>query len=94
MAIMWAMLYGLVNIFVPQSFSGLEPGPLKEDMHDLMYFSIVTLTTLGYGDITPLSDVAKALASVQALVGQIYLTVLIARLVGLHIADNTKTQVK
>lgn len=54
-----------------------------------MYFSLVTLTTLGYGDIIPLSAPAKSVVVMEALVGQIYLTVLIARLVGIHIANKS-----
>lgn len=54
-----------------------------------IYYSFVTLTTLGYGDIVPVSPPAKILAILEAVVGQIYLTVLVARLVGLHIAHVT-----
>jgi hypothetical protein len=57
---------------------------------DLMYFSYVTLTTLGYGDFSPLSAGARALAMVEALVGQLFLAVLVARLVGMHIAHSMK----
>jgi len=53
-----------------------------------LYFSFVTLTTLGYGDITPVSRPARMLATAEALIGQLYLVVLVARLVGLHIADD------
>lgn len=51
----------------------------------LRYFSFATLTTLGFGDILPRTPVARVLATLEAVTGQIYLTVLIARLVGLHI---------
>ena len=51
----------------------------------LRYFSFATLTTLGFGDILPRSPAARTLATLEAVTGQIYLTVLIARLVGLHI---------
>jgi len=51
-----------------------------------LYFSFVTLTTLGYGDITPVSMLARMLTTLEALIGQLYLVVLVARLVGLHIS--------
>jgi Ion channel len=51
---------------------------------DLVYYSFATLTTLGYGDITPISKSARMFAVTEAILGQIYLTVLIARLVGLY----------
>jgi hypothetical protein len=52
------------------------------------YFSFVTMTTLGYGDIVPVSSAARGLATLQAVVGQLYLAVLVARLVGLHVAGS------
>ena len=55
-----------------------------------MYFSFVTLTTLGYGDITPVNTFARSLAFLEAAMGQIYLTVLIASLVGVHISTYSK----
>ena len=54
-----------------------------------LYYSIVTLTTLGYGDITPRTPPARMFAAMEAVTGQIYLTVLVARLVGMHIAHST-----
>jgi hypothetical protein len=53
-----------------------------------LYFSFVTLTTLGYGDITPVSMLARMLTTVEALFGQLYLVILVARLVGLHISTE------
>ena len=55
-----------------------------------MYFSFVTLTTLGYGDITPVNTFARTLAYLEAAIGQLYLTVLIASLVGIHISTSTQ----
>ncbi|MCP4901230.1 MAG: two pore domain potassium channel family protein, partial [bacterium] len=54
----------------------------------LTYFSFVTMTTLGYGDISPVSQSARTLAWIQALVGQLYLAITIAGLVGMHIANK------
>jgi len=50
-----------------------------------LYYSFVTMTTLGYGDIVPRSSSARMFAAIEALMGQLYLAVLVARLVGLHI---------
>ncbi len=88
LAAFWATLYGLIYILVPESFDFHGSGQLEGTKDDFMYFSIVTITTLGYGDITPLSAQARSAASMEALTGQIYLTVLVARLVALHIASN------
>jgi voltage-gated potassium channel Kch len=54
-----------------------------------MYFSFVTLATLGYGDITPVSQVARGLATLEAIAGQLYLALLVARLVGLRSTDRS-----
>lgn len=59
-----------------------------ERLRQFMYYSFVTLTTLGYGDITPVSPAAKSFSFIEAVTGQIYIAVLIARLVGLHIAHS------
>jgi hypothetical protein len=49
-----------------------------------MYFSLVTITTLGYGDLSPVTEAARAAASATAIVGQIYLVFVVARMVGLY----------
>lgn len=64
---------------------------LGEDPAGLeFYYSFVTMTTLGYGDIVPVTAAARGLATLQALVGQLYLAVLVARLVGLHVAESVR----
>ena len=57
------------------------------------YFSFVTLSTLGYGDITPVSPAARMLATSEAVIGQMYIAVLIARLVGIHISQKQATRI-
>ncbi len=59
-----------------------------DDSTAVIYYSFVTLTTLGYGDIVPISPAARVLATGEAVIGQIYLTVLVARFVGMHIAQE------
>ena len=53
-------------------------------------FSFITITTLGYGDMTPITDKATALALIEAVVGQIYMVVLVAWLVGMHVSQRSK----
>ena len=55
-----------------------------------LYFSFVTMTTLGYGDILPISATARGLAYMQAVVGQFYIAMLVAGLVGAYISDRQK----
>ena len=88
MGIFWAMLFQLILVADPSSlkYSGSFP-----HFAELLYFSFVTLTTVGYGDISPISAFARNLSILEAATGQIFLTVFIARLVGLHLAKlNSK----
>ena len=80
---LFALLFALLEGLVPGSFAGLERSDLEHQMRDTVYFSFVTLTTVGYGDITPIGEAARNLAVVEALLGQIFLAILIGRLVTL-----------
>ncbi len=84
----WTFAYALVDDLQPGSFiaaSPLDPDEYVGHVLALRYFSFMTLTTVGYGDIVPRGATARTLASLEAVTGQIYLMVLVARLVGLHI---------
>jgi len=88
-ALMWAFLYMTMELVIPGSFTRPEASIRAETIH-FEYFSFVTITTLGYGDITPLTDRASALVLLEALVGQIYLVVLVAWLVGMYVSRKAK----
>jgi voltage-gated potassium channel len=68
--------------------------PTHDRFPIFIYFSFCTLSTVGYGDINPVSRAARTVAWIEGISGQIYLTVLVARLVGLHIAFNAPEQTK
>jgi hypothetical protein len=74
--IMWAGIYNIVEGISPGSFSGTS------ETVDLIYFSFVTLTTVGNGDVVPLSVLGKRLAVFEAAMGSIYMAVIIAMIVG------------
>ncbi len=83
-------LYLMVELMQPGSFTGLPNGGNQADIQDaLIYFSVVSITTMGYGDITPVSALARSLASIEGMFGTLYLAVMIARLVGLHSSRPT-----
>lgn len=82
-------LYGFVGLAAPEAFTNLPP--LHGDFAvagNLIYFSFVTLTTTGYGDIAPLHPYARSLANVEAIIGQIYPATLLARLVTLELTHG------
>jgi len=92
MGVTWALLYSVMEGIRPESFviaQGQFSGATDYVPH-FLYYSFVTLTTLGFGDITPLTPAAKSFSYMEAVTGQIYIAVLIARLVGLHIAHSMK----
>ncbi len=88
MGLAFAFGYGLIDILQPDAFTsrGLIAGNSTEVFEGFVYFSFVTLTTLGFGDITPNTLQAGAFVYLQAMAGQVYLAVLVARLVSLQIA--------
>ena len=90
MGLIWAVLYLFIAENVPDSFNGLVQAPWLENLATATYFSFVTITTLGYGDIVPIAPASRSLATLQAVVGQLYLTVIVARLVGLHVVESTE----
>ena len=63
---------------------------MKQDSSGFMYYSFITLTTVGYGDITPVTGVARSFSLLEGIVGQTYMAVLVARLVGLHVASGAE----
>ncbi len=82
----FAQAYRLLAAFVPEAFAiGGVPANWEAIGPKLTYFSFITLTSTGYGDITPLHPYARSLATMEALAGNLFLAVLVARLVGLEI---------
>jgi uncharacterized membrane protein YhdT len=77
----WAATYNIVQIFDSDSFTSAAKTTTRAD---LIHFSFTTLTTIGYGDISPLSKVARVLANLEGIVGVLYPAIFIARLVGLQ----------
>lgn len=91
LGISWSFIYSIIQLFDADAFSlSVATGQGEslrfgaEQSANSLYFSFVTLTTLGYGDITPLSLPARMLTTVEALMGQFYLAILVARIVGIY----------
>jgi hypothetical protein len=82
---------GLVQMDA-QAFSGVNYSHEGRDVFvQMVYFSFITISTLGYGDILPVSDLVRPLAYAVAVQGQLYLTVLVVRLVGMHLSESFRS---
>jgi hypothetical protein len=88
LGLIWASAYEVLHHLRPGSFAGgLDAASASQTW---IYYSFVTLTTMGYGDITPAHPVARSLAIAEALIGQLYLAITLARLVALHVGARSK----
>ncbi|PYN61388.1 MAG: ion transporter [Candidatus Rokuibacteriota bacterium] len=86
----WGHGFAIIELRRPASFGGLDEAVEPGRLHALIYYSLGTLTTLSAGDIVPLTPPVRTLSVIEAATGQLYLTVLIARLVGLQIAESSE----
>ncbi|MFO1127110.1 MAG: ion channel [Rhodospirillales bacterium] len=91
-AVAWAALYGLTDNLVPGSFSQEGQSDVDRPLstQDLLFFSFTTLTTTGYGDITPITRHAQSLSILEQMAGTFYVAILIARLASLYRPDQRK----
>lgn len=85
---LWAVAYAVVEMLNPGSFDGFSQPVAQGWSIEWLYFSFVTMTTLGYGDLAPLSATARTLAYMQAVFGQFYIAILVAGLVSAYISDR------
>lgn len=83
----WALLYGIVNTLDANAFS--QPLVRVDSYLRTIHFSFTTPTTLGYGDIVPLSEVAQVLTNLEAIVGQMYSSIFIAILIGSYLSQRS-----
>jgi voltage-gated potassium channel len=92
LGLIWTMAYWLVEELSPGAFAFNTTTGAKETMEgfNAFYFSFITLSTVGYGDITPVTKVARMLAAMEAITGLLYVAVLIARLVSLYAAPKSE----
>jgi len=90
----WSVAYYLVTFWIPGAFSIQEPnvpGETESLQSQLFYFSFVTLTSIGYGDIAAVHPIVRMLTILEGVVGQLFPAILIARLVSLQIQSKQKS---
>jgi hypothetical protein len=94
LGLVWSAAYRLLEILSPGSFAGplgIDP-QTGQEIPNYAYFSFTTLTTLGYGDITPVTSPAMAAAILEAIAGPLYIAILISRLVSIYVSQSIKVE--
>jgi len=94
LGLLWAIVYFTLALLDPDSFTGGGIGAGFTNFPTFVYFSFVSLTTLGFGDISPQAPIARLLVYLQAIAGQFYLAIMIAGLVGIRISERMTSQNK
>ena len=89
----FAFIFAALSLFVPETFDikGKIMSLSIVGLRDFLYFSYSTLTTIGYGDMLPTHPFSKMLACIEGMVGPIYLAIMVARLVGMHITQSKRS---
>ena len=90
LGLIWALLYALISQYIPDAFSGINNPEWKQAFPDFVYFSFVVLTTLGFGDLPPVSPIARFLVSMEAIFGVFYMAIVVSSLVGAKLASSSK----
>ena len=86
LGLIWATIYLLILVMDPQAFSGIEAGNWQQIFSRVAYYSFVTLTTLGYGDILPTNHIAEFFVYMEAIVGVFYMAIIVSSLISLRLA--------
>ena len=90
MGLIWTLMYLFIAQAIPGAFNGIEQMVWYDNFADIAYYSYVTLTTLGYGDISPVAPIARFLVYMEAVVGVFYMAILVASLIGVGINESKK----
>jgi len=86
LGLIWAVIYLLILTMDPHAFSGIEAGNWQEIFSRVAYYSFVTLTTLGYGDILPTNHIAEFFVYMEAIIGVFYMAIIVSSLISLRLA--------
>jgi len=90
MGLIWSLMYLFIAQAIPGAFNGVEQLVWYDNFANVAYYSFVTLTTLGYGDISPVAPIARFLVYMEAVVGVFYMAILVASLIGVGINESQK----
>ena len=92
LGMIWSMIYLLLMRAEPDSFTGVATTDWQENYLRMVYFSFITLTTLGYGDISAALPVSRFFVYLEAIAGQFYLAILVASLIGMRFSGSTNKE--
>ena len=84
----WSTIYLLILEIFPSAFNGLEEKVWLTNLFNAMYFSFITLTTVGYGDISPALPIAQFFVFMESIIGSFYLAIMVASLVSIRLAQS------
>jgi len=87
-SLIFVALFAIVGQVIPKAFSGIAIDDNTALASNLIYFSFVTLTSTGYGDVVPVHPIARSLCNLESIIGQLYPAILLARLVTLELGDG------
>lgn len=87
LGLIWAMIYMILEIVLPGSFKGITHNDPSAVSMEFVYYSYISISTMGYGDITPQLPLARFFSFLEGIIGQFYLAVLVASLVGVNVSS-------
>lgn len=94
LGLIWAVIYLLILTMDPGAFSGVEAANWKQSFSRVAYYSFVTLTTLGYGDILPTNHIAEFFVYLEAIIGVFYMAIIVSSLISLRLSALEKEKMK
>ncbi|MGI9534404.1 MAG: ion channel [Thermodesulfobacteriota bacterium] len=89
LGLLWASIYGLIDRLIPGAIFSGDYIDSHLTSNEVIYFSYTTLTTLGYGDITSIAPVGRIMSVLEAIIGQLFIAFMVARLIGIYSSKAT-----
>ena len=90
LGLIWAVIYLILLVMDPSAFSGVEAANWQQNFSRVAYYSFVTLTTLGYGDILPTNHIAEFFVYLEAIIGVFYMAIIVSSLISLRLSALEK----
>ncbi len=92
LGLIWTIIYLFLVMIYPDAFTGIEAVAWQDNFSHVAYYSFVTLTTLGYGDVLPHNSLAEFFVSAEAIVGVFYMAIIVSSLVSARLESRDKVE--